>query len=153
MKLQAVLPTNGKLYTAATSRYCTQCMNIQPCDHWKLEIDGKHPMTDRKTDTETTNTSGNCPEVEPYVIIQYDNKVYIGKVVETDLVDKDARITIMERTRGKGTVPLLKWPSKPDEIWVDFDNIICSIEDLLPYGKTRRQFKLTEKDQAIYANL
>ena len=85
--------------------------------------------------------------------VRYDNKVYIGKVVETDLLDKDARITFMERTRGKGTVPLLKWPSKPDEIWVDFDNIICLIEDALPYGRTRRQFKLTEKDLSIFANL
>ncbi|XP_048245740.1 uncharacterized protein LOC124116006 [Haliotis rufescens] len=70
----------------------------------------------------------------------YDGNWFIGKVLEVDIDDGDTKITFMEKTQDKGKT--YKWPSRPDEIWIEFDDVLCFIDEPVAIGKTRRQYNL-----------
>ncbi|KAH3696304.1 hypothetical protein DPMN_083769 [Dreissena polymorpha] len=56
----------------------------------------------------------------------------------------------MVETKGKGSIKLFKWPTKPDVIWVDLEQFICVIEEPVACGKTKRQFNLQDKDYSYF---
>ncbi|WAR31896.1 FUT1-like protein [Mya arenaria] len=60
----------------------------------------------------------------------YGTKVYIGKILGND---EDVR-------------KLLQLPKHEDRIWIDRQNIICSVLEPSPTGKSRRMYKLSESD-------
>ena len=66
---------------------------------------------------------------------------YVGKIVDTD--DNESEKSLMEKKKK-----LYRWPSKPDEIWVDADKIVCNIDEPKPTGKSSRLFKLSSESQA-----
>lgn len=143
MKLHAILPVNKELYTATTSCYCIRCLANDPCEHWE----NVHAS---KAETENTTSLMNAPVVGTFVVAKYEGKRYVGKVLEVDY-NANAQVSFMEKTRGKGPVPLFKWPSRADELWVDFGDILSSIEEPSPYGKTKRQYRLNSNGSAFFA--
>ncbi|XP_048256959.1 uncharacterized protein LOC125382708 [Haliotis rufescens] len=76
----------------------------------------------------------------------YDGNWFIGKVLEVDIDDGDTKKTFMEKTQDKGKT--YKWPSRPDEIWIEFDDVLCFIDEPVAIGKTRRQYNVAARDVA-----
>ena len=69
-----------------------------------------------------------------FVVARYDSKWYIGKILELDPEDGDAHIrffTKRDKTRS------FKWPSKPDELWIEYPDILMKIDAPMQKGKNR----------------
>ena len=84
-----------------------------------------------------------------YVVAKYDEKNYVGKVIEVD--NEDAlpyHITFMEQKRQ-----LFQWPSRKDALWCSKDSIKCAVAEPTPSGKSRRLFKLKTEDLTKMENL
>lgn len=66
---------------------------------------------------------------------------YIWKIKETDQNDKEVYITFMTTSEIKGKMTF-RWPLTPDEIWVEYKEILCRID-----APERRQvYKLKDED-------
>ena len=75
-----------------------------------------------------------------YVVIAYDRKCYIGKVVALDEVNNVIEVTCMEacgKTEGQ-----YKWPRLEDKIWVAKGNILKKIDEPQATGRSRRSFSV-----------
>lgn len=88
----------------------------------------------------------DVPKVDSYVRVKYDNRIYPAKVIDVDENDEDAKVSFMEETRGKGDRKLYKWPAKSDELWVNFDQFVSTIDEPMPCGKSKRQFRLHDTE-------
>ena len=85
-----------------------------------------------------------------WVAAVYERQWYIGKVLEVDEDDKDAMISFLKTTTSKP--PSFKWPAVPDKLWVDFDHLLCVIEEPSPRGKSKRVFQLNENTITMIEN-
>ena len=77
-----------------------------PCS-WKIHLLKECP-----------EEAGIIPVAGDWVAAVYDDKWYVGKVLEVDLVKKDAQISFMQDARRQGG--FLKWPTPPDDLWIPF---------------------------------
>ena len=134
----------GKIIARKPTCYCHQCFRDgtynpeSPCG-WKIHL--------LKEFSDTTVT----PVVGDWVAAVYDNKWYVGKVVEADPLDSDALITFMQSTTKQ--VGFLKWPLSEDQVWIDFKSILAIIEPPIPSGKRQRQFRLHDETSAMIEGL
>ena len=80
------------------------------------------------------------PATGDWIAAVYDDKWYVGEVLEVDKTDGDANVSFMHSSSKN--VAMLKKPNQPDELWVMFGSILAIFEPPCPHGKTRRQFKL-----------
>ena len=74
-----------------------------------------------------------------WIAAVYENNWYVGKVMTVDSKSRDAKVSFMEKTSAR-TISF-KWPSTPDEIWVEFDNILGVIQEPSSRGRSNRQFQ------------
>jgi hypothetical protein len=58
-------------------------------------------------------------------------------------------IFMKESTKSKNA---FLWPSPKDEIWLNFGDILWIIEEPIPFGKSKRVFKLNEEATLIMNN-
>lgn len=77
---------------------------------------------------------------DSWVSVNLEGDWYIGKILEVDLKDKDCKVTFMRRTKDQNTS--FKWPAPVDELWVNFSDIICQIDEPIPLGRSGRSFRL-----------
>lgn len=75
-----------------------------------------------------------------FVAAVYEGSWYIGQV--KDIVEHDAEISVMQKRRC-----LFQWPTREDVIWVDCPNVLCKVKELIPYGKSKKMFKLDQEEQ------
>ena len=137
MKIHAVtgLGSNAVL-VRNTSCYCTGCLGgPQHCDGWVRE----------ETSSVAAHTSGSS---EPDVVIggfvaaTYDNKVYIGQIIDIDMDDElPYKISFMESSKS-----LFRWPKHADVIWCMKADILFTISAPTPSGKTKRLYKIDSHD-------
>lgn len=160
MKIHAVVGMGSdEIMTSTVSCYCTECISNQVCksNQWTSEsliVSKKAPVCIEKEVentaqtsilTNVTDESSKGPEilVGEYVAALYDDKTYIGKVIECDDEDDEVEITFMENVRK-----LLQWPKHEDRIWINKKDILCSVSEPVPTGKSKRMFKLAASDMA-----
>ena len=58
----------------------------------------------------------------------YDAKWYLGKVLETDVVDNTMEVTVLEATATRAENCRLKWLQNPDELWIPQQNILAVVQ-------------------------
>ena len=158
MKLHAVVGLgNSKVKVRDVSCYCAECLSGDLCNGWSeattrtIDVERHTIDVERNTiDVERNTVEGmnvSCSQrnesfkIGDYVAAFYDVHWYVGKIVDTD--DNEFEISFMEKKKN-----LYRWPSKPDEIWVDADKIVCKIDEPKPTGKSSRLFKLAIESQA-----
>ena len=66
------------------------------------------------------------PKVGDCVAAVYDDKWYVGKVMELDSDDDEAFVSFMESSRKSAAT--FKFPNRLDEIWVSLRSILAIIE-------------------------
>ena len=87
------------------------------------------------------------PEVNDFVAVVYDRKVYTGKVIEVD--DTDANISFLANKGEISNTAVFRKPIYVDEIWMVFSNIVC----ILPTPsetKRKRTLQLLEEEQLTF---
>ena len=60
-------------------------------------------------------------------------------------------VTFMDRS--KKDAKSFKWPTKPDTLWVCFEDILCLVKDPVPTGRFGRTFELDEEDAGLIVDL
>jgi hypothetical protein len=160
MKLHAIYPLKSKLHSRIESCYCVGCMDgTSLCQNWT-----QHDIAQSSDTREDVLLGGpaddkgqnkrqvEIPKMDSFVAAEYENAWFIEKVIQVDENEGDAHISFMEKTRGKCSYPTYKWPAHPDMLWIKFGKITHSIE-LIPQGKTRRQFRLCDNDFGHFKHL
>ena len=79
---------------------------------------------------------------DSWVSVNIEGDWYIGKILEVDSKDKDCKVTFMRRTKDQNTS--FKWPATVDELWVNFSDIICQIDEPIPLGRSGRSFSVSQ---------
>ena len=136
----SVIPLGGyEIATRDMSCHCTECLTDvrrSSCLGWRI-----HSL--KAVDSEPV-------EVGQYVVAIYDNKMYVGMVEDVDASDGDARITFMKESSK--TEDVYVWPSTKDEIWLPFKDILFPVDEPIPFGKSKRMYKLKIDDASKMRN-
>jgi hypothetical protein len=77
----------------------------------------------------------------------YDANWYVRKVLE--VTDKEAYISFMTKVPSRGGKLTFKWPSKKDDLWVEFRNILAIIQPPLPNGRSKRMYSIQDEDLIV----
>lgn len=83
-----------------------------------------------------------CLSEEDYVIANYDDQSYVGKVIEKDKEDDTIHIDFMVQS---GKVRKFRWPNKPDRVWVEKRDILRIIDPPRATGKGGRMYEVSEE--------
>ena len=62
-----------------------------------------------------------------YVAAVYDNRVYVGRVIEVD--ETDENITFFAHKGEISTSTVFREPRRRDEVWVENINILCVVPE------------------------
>lgn len=76
-----------------------------------------------------------------YIAAVYDQKWYVGSIVECDEEKQDVLVSFMAQV---GTSRSFKWPRRADNCWVLLGHILCNLP--VPCTTTGRQYQYEEKD-------
>ena len=79
------------------------------------------------TKNEENNDEVILPEKGDSVAAVYDNRVYVGRVIEVD--ETDANITFFEHKGEISTSTVFPEPRHRDEVWVENINILCVVPE------------------------
>ena len=152
MKLHAAVVVDGDIYTAETSCYCKDCLigeKSSLCQQWTcktnegakqchaVDLPGQEINQDRLSET---------TQVGMFVAAIYEKQWYIGRIEEVDQSDETFHITFMTEAKTKQSVKCFQWPRRDDKLWLDISNVLCTITEPLPTGKSRRQFTIPQQD-------
>lgn len=84
----------------------------------------------------------DCLQPGSYVACIYDNKWYVGNIVERNETEQDLLIKFMRRSDDR----TLSWPTRTDECYIPVLDIICSIDVPVVMGASARLYQLSQKD-------
>ena len=140
--------------------YCKSCLDeLGSCNEgWRKETTKKalnrsvkpsqasEVAVDDENQKQVSNT-GNLTKldslnVEDFVAAKYDDRWYVGKILEINSDNGDALISFMDQRKN-----LFKWPRVSDELSVTEDDILCSVHPPEPTGKSKHMFKLSDDDR------
>lgn len=127
-------PTENKSQTT------TKNESIEQNTH--VKIDGRSELLNTHGHTDNTPTAIELCEND-FVVVLYDNKTYIGKIVDIDGRDNEVEVTCMEKC-GK-IEGRFKWPRNEDKIWRNQNEILKIISEPEATGKSRRVFDVPEE--------
>jgi hypothetical protein len=120
------------------------------CKHSLRQVNADSTEGEVDTDTENTQTSNENIEfsVEDFVAALYtdnDGEIqwHIGKIKETDQNDKEVYITFMTTSAIKRKMTS-RWPSTPDEMWVEYKDVLYHIDAPELRGTRRQVYKLKD---------
>lgn len=172
MKLHAVAGQDDSVTSIAvrnTSCYCGTCLSETfTCNSWRIEslVQNRGQGRDNEDMLERTSTNECTPGPVPnesralaetyhtdeFVAAKYGNACYVGKVLTIDIEDDTLEISFLEQKKQ-----MFQWPFRPDVIWVEIKDIICTIAAPEPSGKSKRMLKIKEEDlkkiQELYPGL
>jgi len=74
----------------------------------------------------------------------YDKDWFIGKVTDIDDTDNEVEVSFMQKKKN-----LYQWPRNPDVIWIEKDDVLCTVNAPTETGKSKRMFRITDADEAI----
>jgi len=158
MNLHAVASVGGgRLITRTTACTCANHFNDTDGYVYNTECGWQiHTLARKSKESEMRDPKSNEPDapeqlenvevkVGEFVAAMYDGVAYVGKVLEIDKSDDEVQITFMEKCNKVANQ--YRWPSKEDSVWIGTDQILCSIPEPLPTGKTKRVFPLPDEIQ------
>lgn len=99
-------------------------------------------MNDVHCDDENANTheiTVTGVSVDDFIAFIYENQWYVGKIPDMD--DQDVQVTFLEKAKA-----MFRWPTSPDIIWCNKENIIYKMDILEPSGKSERFRKINAED-------
>ncbi|CAG2230677.1 unnamed protein product [Mytilus edulis] len=143
------------------------------CDGWRsVSLEGKQKRNAPGTETNEIELQANEPQEEeverhveggeslqaqpPIVFEQsyqkdtfvasvYDNVWYICKVLDFDNNDNEYQLAFM--TKSNPVSHTMKWPTRPEELWVTETDIVCQVKNPAPVGrKPVMMYKLLPDD-------
>jgi hypothetical protein len=79
-------------------------------------------------------------EGRDFVAAVYENRWYIGRVVELD--NLECEISFMAKSKN-----LFKWLNSPDEVWIRIDAILCKISEPMTTGRSQRMFRIQADEE------
>jgi hypothetical protein len=163
LQIHAVVPLgDGKIATRETSCYCEKCFSGGKfdigCSEWKRQVlisensasdipeeDANVVEMQRPESPDPMNHDNNSHNqayaVNTYVAAMYNNRWYMAKILKYDETDGEYFISFM--IEGKKS---FKWPSTADTVWIQEEEILCSVRDPVKTGKTRNIYKFDEED-------
>lgn len=75
-------------------------------------------------------------EIDQYVVALYDGRWYIAKITDKDEDDEfPYQISFMEKKKK-----MFAWPKTPDVLWCKTSDIVYTINEPKPSGKSKRLF-------------
>jgi hypothetical protein len=150
---------NSKIKVKDVSCYCNTCLSGVTCESkWKDEItqsvvrneivnNNDDRMNDQIYRTVETVDENLDTEDVPSVFLEgdfvaavYENRWYIGRVVELD--NLECEISFMAKSKN-----LFKWPNSPDEVWIRIDAILCKISEPMATGRSQRMFRIQADEE------
>ena len=150
---------NSKIKVKDVSCYCNTCLSGVTCEsEWKDEItqsvvrneivnNNDDRMNDQIYRTVETVDDNLDTEDVPSVFLEgdfvaavYENRWYIGRVVELD--NLECEISFMAKSKN-----LFKWPNSPDEVWIRIDAILCKISEPMATGRSRRMLRIQADEE------
>ncbi len=77
-----------------------------------------------------------------YVACNYDNKWYVGNIVERNETEQDLLVNFMRRSDDR----TLSWPTRKDECYIPILDVLCLIDVPVVMGASARLYQLSQKD-------
>ncbi|KAJ8043840.1 hypothetical protein HOLleu_11115 [Holothuria leucospilota] len=164
MKVHAVVPvTKSEILVRPTSCYCDDCIKGIRCDGWVKRAIKLRTETAPDTEVGLISDAPTVAEVQiednktkldvgEFVAAKCADKWYLGRVLEVDEEDQDAKITFMVSVKSKqGTT--YKWPRPDDELWIPFQDILTKVESPTPVGRSERFFEITAETLNLIEDL
>ena len=169
IKIHCVFGLNeNKIACRNASCFCENCYKdglfSGQCDGWEYHTIGVEQVQSNENGNVAVEDAVNSDEQEPvlnnvdlrlddivvdqYVAAMYDSNWFIGKVLDIDRDDGDVNISFMERLKTKGEQSELKykWPNSSDELWVQFEDIVCVVNEPTPIGSSKRGYQISVDD-------
>jgi hypothetical protein len=151
----AVSPSPGTVALRSTSCYGTCCQSagqwILGCPGWTLhtmENVKEADSTEQPLSAKATVEEGVVePFLNSWIGATYDDKWYIGQIINLDEKQEDYRVAFMSPGNGVTCENNFKWPEKPDILDIKSDDILTLISEPKQYGSGRRtHFEINKKD-------
>ena len=139
-----------------------QCWCQTSCDGWRVHnlgpsqdqpsVDTEPPAVEidpvDNTSVETEQDIHVVPQspsfaVSDFVVADYKGKVYVGRVDSVD-EDSEIKVTFMKKTVSK--LVRFKWPNPIDVLWVPTSDVLMTVAEPLPLGRSQRFFTLSTED-------
>lgn len=159
MKLHSVVGRGqGKILVNEVSCYCNECMTGTMCAAWKEEKTNdvqREIAVEEEQENQQANPQDQEKEQEKiyeigtFVGALYEQICYIGKVIDQDLADElPYQITFLQAKKAQ-----FQWPRPADVIWCRKEDILFTVQEPQPSGKSKRLLKLSAEDQEKLDNV
>ena len=114
-------------------------------DYWNDHANDTVTKNSAEIVTDDTETY----DIGDYIIAIYENKWYVGKIVNTDLEDENGfmYVSFMEKRKK-----MLQWPRNKDIIWCKNIDIKFKLRTPIPSGKSERMYKLESAEWVKISN-
>ncbi|CAG2254394.1 unnamed protein product [Mytilus edulis] len=122
-----------------------------------MELHAVVPITRNEEEVERHVEGGESLQAQPPIVFEqsyqkdtfvasvYDNVWYICKVLDFDNNDNEYQLAFM--TKSNPVSHTMKWPTRPEELWVTETDIVCQVKNPAPVGrKPVRMYKLLPDD-------
>ena len=153
---------DGKIAIRSTTCACDECFSVtgiygkETCG-WEVrsistktlvnnteigDVTNHQAENEEKDDLDDKSDADLEVSVNDYVIIQYDETRYPGKILDIDKKRKTVQVNFMkecEKVKRK-----FKWPANEDIDWVEFDEVIKKIDPPVATSRTGRMFAFQE---------
>jgi hypothetical protein len=84
----------------------------------------------------------DCLQPGRYVACMYDNKWYVGNIVERNDTEQDLLVNFMRRIDER----TLSWPTRKDECYIPLSDVVCLVDVPVVMGASARLYQLSLKD-------
>ena len=138
------VPTNAEAVPTNTEPVPSESEPV-PTDT-EPEPTDTEPVPIAQASIETTRTD---IQEGTFVIALYEQRPYVGKVVDMD--EEEFEITFMES--GSKVQKSLKWPRVEDKLWVSKQDVMCKVQEPQAIGKGKRTYRLVEEDSLKFQEI
>lgn len=111
----------------------------------EMETDQSTSNADEARPAGESDQVANDPNINDFVAAMYNEKWYLGKIMDIDPTDKEIYISFMNTSDLKGQLTF-RWPRNPDELWVANEEILCSVDEPQVKGTKRAVYRLKDDD-------
>lgn len=91
-------------------------------------------------------------EIGDYIAAEYEDKVYIGKIIAIDdEAEEPIKAKFMEN--GSKIRECLKWPTREDIMELTPEAILCKVQEPVQNGKSGRFYKISDEEKDKIAHI
>ncbi len=99
-------------------------------------IQEKSPQSAENGELPQENVAAMSPKISDWVAVVYDDNWYVGQV--TDKNEVKVQVNFVMKSEKPGTY---KWPSRWDEIWITYDELLLILQAPKLVGKSKSKNK------------